>query len=80
MNASRAVTENPARAADSAAAIGEYETAVELAPKDKKTRLALATACIAARNVQKARQVLEALLKLDPEHVEAKELLKSLEE
>ena len=60
-------------------AIAEYEVAVELAPRQLQLRFALADACVQAEKKEQARQVLTALLELDPEYPGAEVLLESLQ-
>jgi predicted Zn-dependent protease len=64
---------NPAAAAD------EYAAAVELDPEVLTLRLALAKMHILAKQPDQAKTVLEALLKLDPKHQGAQELLETIE-
>ena len=60
-------------------AIEEYEVAIELEPTQLDQRLALAKVCVEAGQPAKARRVLDALLKLAPDHPEAAALRDSLE-
>ena len=61
-------------------AIEEYEIAVELNPSHPQQRFALADACVQAGHPAKAREVLQALLKLVPDYPGAELLLESLKE
>ncbi len=61
-----------------AEAIEEFETTIELDPADPQPRFALADACLQAQQPAKARQVLQALLKLVPDYPGAKLLLESI--
>jgi tetratricopeptide (TPR) repeat protein len=63
---------------DFAAAIGEYEVAVGLKPDEPAWRLALARACVEAEQPAKARQVVAALLKTDPDYPGAQALAETL--
>lgn len=74
----RLLAESLAGRQDYPAAIEEFEAAVELAPKNLQQRLALADACVQAKQPAKARKVLEELLKLDPKYPGADVLLESL--
>ncbi len=64
---------------NAAAAADEYAAAVELDPDDLALRLALAKMHIQAKRPDRAKPVLEELLKLDPKHQGAQELLETLE-
>jgi len=55
-------------------AVEEYEFAVRLAPDQNDLRFALAKACRAAKQDDKAKSEIEKLLKVDPEFPGAKEL------
>ncbi len=61
-----------------AGAAEEYAVAVELDPDDSKLRLALAQAYVKANDRAKAKSALEELLKRDPGHVAAAELMETL--
>jgi tetratricopeptide (TPR) repeat protein len=61
-----------------AAAVAEWETVVELAPQQIESRVKLAAACMAAGQKEKARSVLDVLLKLDAENEAAKKLRETL--
>ncbi len=61
-------------------AIVEFEAAVELDPQDADLRLASAQAYASAGKPGEARRVLEALLRIEPDHVEAAALLEKLKE
>ena len=61
-------------------AIEEFEVAVELEPTELDQRFALAEACIGAKQPEKARGVLKALLELEPDYPEAEALIESLQE
>ena len=63
-----------------AAAVVEWETAVELAPKQFELHVELARACLAAGQKDKARGVLDGLLKLDPDNNDAKQLREILDQ
>lgn len=62
------------------AAIGEFETAVKLSPKDASLRFALADACLQAGKTDRARNELAELLELNPDYPGADVLLESIEE
>jgi Flp pilus assembly protein TadD len=61
-----------------AEAVREYAVAVELEPKNADWRLALAKSQAAAGDKPAAQATLEELLKEDPKHTAAQELLDSL--
>lgn len=63
-----------------ARAIEEFEVAIELDAEEPRRRFFLADACIQAEQPEKARQTLEALLKLAPDYPGAAAMLESLEE
>ena len=60
-------------------AIEEYETALELKPKKPNDlRVKLAQAQLDASRREAARATIEGVLKADPEHPEAKNLLQKI--
>jgi cellulose synthase operon protein C len=61
-----------------AAAVEEYEFAVRLAPEQNDLRFALAKSCVDAKQTEKAREALEAILKRDPHFPGAAELLERI--
>jgi predicted Zn-dependent protease len=61
-------------------AIGEFEVAIELEPTRLDQRFALAQACLQAKEPEKARGVLKALLELKPDYPGAQTLMESLQE
>jgi tetratricopeptide (TPR) repeat protein len=61
-------------------AIEELQAAVELAPNDADPRFSLARAYAEAGKPGEARRVLEAVLRIDPDHLDAAALLEKLEE
>jgi len=63
-----------------AMAIEEFETAIELDPSESHQRFALADACLQAGQPEKARRVLEALLRMVPDYPGAEILLQGIEE
>lgn len=60
-------------------AIEEYETAISLDGTRKAWRFALARVCIDAKQPAKAKEALEALLRIDPQYPGADVLLESLD-
>jgi tetratricopeptide (TPR) repeat protein len=60
-------------------AVAEYEVAIELAPGNLAWRLALADTLVQAKQPDRARTVLEELLKINPEYPGADVLLESLQ-
>jgi predicted Zn-dependent protease len=62
------------------AAIEEFLVTIKLEPKEPGLRLALADAYIQAKQPDKARAALKALLEIDPEYPGARLMLESLEE
>jgi len=58
--------------------VGEYQVALELKPGDATLQLGLAKTHIAAGDKAKAKPLIEAVLKNDPQNTEAKSLLESL--
>jgi Flp pilus assembly protein TadD len=63
---------------DAAEAANEYDVAVQLKPDDTGLRLALARAFIKSEQPAKAKAALEELLKGNPDHAGAKDMLESL--
>ncbi len=61
------------------AAIEQFETAIELNPAHLEQRFALADALLQAKQPEKAKKVLEELLKRDPRFPGADTLLESLD-
>ncbi len=61
-------------------AIEEFRIAVQLDPEDSRLRLALAKAHLRVGKPREARAILEKLLRLDPDHLDAAVLLEKLEE
>jgi Flp pilus assembly protein TadD len=61
-------------------AIRQFETAVALDPEEPHQRFALADACVQAGQTQRARKVLQELLRLVPDYPGAEVMLESLEE
>ena len=61
-------------------AVEEFQIAVELSPDNAAWRMDLARAYLKVGKPQQARQALEALLKIEPDHPEAGPLLEKLEE
>ena len=61
------------------AAVAEYEIAVGLEPDTRSLQLALADACLRAGHKDRARTLVEAILKADPTFPGAAELLKQVE-
>lgn len=59
-------------------AIEEYEVAIELKPGDAELLFGLAAAQIHSENLSAAKKSLERLLKIDPDHVDARTLLDEL--
>jgi len=59
-------------------AVREYETALRLSPERDEWRYPLAESCARAGMNEKATTVLEELLSREPDHAEAKTLLKEL--
>ena len=55
-------------------AIAEFETAIELKPKDVDAQLGLAQAYLSTDQKEKARELIEAVLKLDPNNERAQKL------
>jgi cellulose synthase operon protein C len=62
-----------------ARAIEHFEAIVELQPKDRAARLALAQACVDAGQDQRGRDVLDALIRQAPDFPGAKELLERIQ-
>ena len=62
------------------AAVGEYEVALKLAPKDSSLRFALADACLQAGQTDRAKRELKALLAADSDYPGAQLLLEGLED
>jgi tetratricopeptide (TPR) repeat protein len=62
-----------------AKAIREYEVAIELAPERLEWKFTLANAFVRVREVEKARQLVEELLREDSDYPGAKELLQRIE-
>ncbi len=62
-----------------AEAIDEYLVAIELAPDDPDLRYALADAYLQLPDKAKARATLEELLRREPKHTAAQEMLESIE-
>jgi predicted Zn-dependent protease len=60
-------------------AVAQYEVAIELAPGNLAWRLALADTLVQAEQRDRARTVLEELLKINPEYPGADVLLESLQ-
>ena len=65
---------------DYEAAIEEFEIAIGLNSEDPYLRYALADACIQAEKPDKARKVLEELLKLKPDYPGAALMLEEVKE
>ncbi len=63
---------------DPAAAVEEYEVAVEIKPGQLRLRFALAQALVAAKQPDKARAALDDILKRDAKYPGAAQLLESL--
>ena len=55
-------------------AIAEFETALELKPKDVDAQIGLAEAYRSTDQKEKARELIEAVLKLDPNNERAQKL------
>jgi len=79
-NLHRVVAESAARRHNYTKAVEEYETAVELKPDDLKAQLALADVLVQAKQPAKAREVIEKLLKREPDYPGAKKLLESIKD
>jgi tetratricopeptide (TPR) repeat protein len=62
------------------AAVGEYEVALKLKPKDSALRFALADACLQAGQTDRAKRELQELLAVDADYPGAQLLLEGLEE
>jgi len=60
-------------------AVEEYEFAVRLAPDQNDLRFALAKACLAANNRDKAKSALASLLKAEPDFPGAEALAREID-